>query len=93
MAYTLRQYRNRLEKLQALQTEIDRLQKEADAIKEDIKTDMGDAEKVDGWDFQIVWSHVFSGRFDVKSFRKDHALLCDKYTVLTESRRFTYAID
>ena len=92
MCYTNLQYKNRLKKLADIQAEIDRLQAEADAIKEDIKTDMGDAEHVVGDDFKISWVNIMSQRFDTKRFQADHDLLYRKYVVPSVYRRFSYSL-
>lgn len=42
MCYTMKQYENRLRKLDAIKAEIERLKKEADAIRDDVINDMTD---------------------------------------------------
>lgn len=92
MCYTMKQYENRIKKLDAIQSEIDRLEREADAIKKDIQTDMGDAEHVDGENFRIHWVKVISARFNAKAFQAEHEALYNQYTRNTEYRRFTYSL-
>lgn len=52
MCYTIRQYENRLRKLDALKAEIERLKKEADAVRDDIINDMVD-EVIDNDTFRM----------------------------------------
>ena len=92
MAYTERQLKTRLAKLDALKMQIDALQADYDSIKKDIQDDMQDAERISGNGFSISWIRILSHRFDAKRFQVEHALLYDKYTIPTESRRFTYSL-
>lgn len=52
MCYTIRQYENRLRKLDAIKAEIERLKKEAEAVKDDIINDMT-AETIDNDVFKM----------------------------------------
>lgn len=92
MCYTMKQYENRIKKLDAIQSEIDRLTREADAIKKDIQSDMDDVEHIDGESFRINWTKVITARFNTKAFQSEHQALYHQYLKNTETRRFTYSI-
>lgn len=84
---------NRLKKLEALETEKAGLEKQIDAIKEEIKKDMDkkNLEELRVGSFIIRWKKVLSNRFDSKAFQKDHGKLYSQYIKQSESRRFTIA--
>lgn len=92
MCYTNRQYLNRLEKLDMLKQQIAELEKQAKAIEDDIKTDMGDVEKIECEQFRLSWSKIVSARFDTKAFHAEHEALYNQYTRNTETRRFSFAL-
>ena len=88
---TERMYTNRFNKLDAINAQIDELQKQADAIRDEIKKDM-DARGVD----QIEaggrvarWKEIISNRFDSKAFKAAAPDTYKAYCKESRSKRFT----
>ena len=91
MCYTNKQLNNRIHKLQALEEQKKALEDQIAAVKEDIQTDMGDAEIIETDLFKIHYTKVFGSRFDSRRFKKEQADIYSRYQIQTETRRFSYA--
>lgn len=89
MCYTDRQYDRRVRDLMDLRRLRDDIQKQIDALEQDIKTDMGDTEEVTTSRYRISWQTIISKRFDTTSFKAAHEKLYAQFVKPSESRRFT----
>lgn len=89
MCYTMKQYENRLKKLDALKGEIERLKREADAIKDDIINDMT-SEVIEGDTFRASARLTERKTVDRKEVEKrlsaDDFAACLKATVYIDFR-------
>lgn len=88
--YTNRQYDKRVRELMELESLKADIQKQIDAIEEDIQADMGDTDAVVTKNFVITWKHIISRRFDSKAFKQEHEKLYNQFLTTAESRRFLY---
>ena len=66
---------------------------EAEALRDDIKTEMlnRNIEELEAGQYIIRWTSVLSQRFDTTGFKKSHADLYKAFTKQTASRRFSIA--
>lgn len=81
---------NRLKKLAVLEAQAKELEKEIEAIKDDIRGSMADAETLETNHFIVRYTPYITNRFDTKAFKTAHAKLYNDFTKETISRRFTY---
>ena len=74
-----------------LMAQIEQLQAEAEAIKDELKGQMmeRETEELEGTGWRATWHNTKNSRFDSKRFKTDHADLYDQYTVKTTGTRFT----
>ena len=74
-----------------LMAQIEQLQAEAEAIKDELKGQMmeRETEELEGTGWRATWHNTKNNRFDSKRFKTDHADLYDQYTVKTIGTRFT----
>lgn len=91
MCYTKRQIDIRVKKLETLEAAKKDLEKEIDAIKKDLQTDMGDAERVEGDRYRVNWTKYETSRFNTKGFSAAFPDVAKAWTVTSESRRFSWA--
>lgn len=86
---------NELEKkvreLRQLQSLIEEAQAEAEAIKDQIKAHMGQAEELRAGEYKITWKPVTSSRLDSKALRAAAPELVELFTKTTTARRFCVA--
>lgn len=86
---------NELEKkvreLRQLQSLIEEAQAEAEAIKDQIKAHMGQAEELRAGEYKITWKPVTSSRLDNKALRAAAPELVELFTKTTTARRFCVA--
>lgn len=86
---------NELEKkvreLRQLQSLIEEAQAEAEAIKDQIKAHMGQAEELRAGEYKITWKPVTSSRLDSKALRAAAPELVERFTKTTTARRFCLA--
>ena len=77
--------------LRELQTEIERLQAEADAIKDAIKAEMIERgqETLTGNGWKASWKVIESARLDGKALRAAMPEIAARFTVTTRASRFT----
>ena len=71
-----------------LMAQIEQLQAEAEAIKDELKGQMmeRETEELEGTGWRATWHNTKNSRFDSKRFKAD---LYDRYTVKTTGTRFT----
>lgn len=85
---TDRQMRNRIQKIEELQEQIDALTAQVDAVKDEIKDALGDTEEKVVGNRRIFWKWRQGTRFDKTSFGKAYPDILEQYTVKTEPTRF-----
>jgi predicted phage-related endonuclease len=77
--------------LRELQALIEEAQQEAEAIKDDLKAAMGDAEELRAGEYKITWKSVTSSRIDTTALKKALPDLARQFTRETVTRRFCVA--
>ena len=81
----------KVQQLRELRRMADELDAEMEAIKDEIKSHMTTqgVDELAGIDWKVTYKTVTGSRFDAKAFRKDHAVMAEKYTRQTTTRRLT----
>ena len=77
--------------LRQLQALIEEAQAEAEAIKDAIKTAMGDSESIQAGEYKITWKPVKSSRLDAAALQKALPDVAERFTRETTTRRFCVA--
>ncbi len=78
--------------IRELEALIAEAQAQADALKEEIKTFMGDREELRAGEYKILWKTVTSSRLDTAAIKKlFSAEDLEGYTKTTVTRRFSIA--
>ena len=77
--------------LRQLQALIDEAQAEAEALKDQIKAAMGDAETVQAGEYKITWKPVKSSRIDTAALKKALPDVAQAFTREATTRRFCVA--
>lgn len=90
---TERMISNRIRKLKELENERGELDKQIEALKDEIKEDMDSKglEEQQVGDYVVRFITVVTNRFDSSRLKKDHAELYSRYLKETSCRRFTVA--
>ena len=80
-----------IDSLKAIETQIAELTAEADAIKDMIKEELtaAEVEEVAVGDYKVIYRTVTSNRFDSSSFKKAHSDLYNEFTKQTVYKRLT----
>ena len=83
----------KIEALKELEALIEEAKAEAEALRDDIKTEMlnRNTEELEAGQYIIRWTSVLSQRFDTTGFKKAYADLYKEYTKQIASRRFSIA--
>ena len=81
----------KIRELRNLQTLIEEAEAEAEALKDQIKAEMGDREELRVGEYRVTYNTITSSRFDTTAFRKAMPDVAAKFTKSTTSRRFTVA--
>ena len=77
--------------LRQLQALIEEAQADAEAIKDAIKTAMGDSESIQAGEYRITWRAVTSSRIDTTALKKALPDVAERFTRETTTRRFCVA--
>lgn len=77
--------------LRQLQALIEEATAEAEAIKDEIKSAMGDSESVQAGEYKITWKPVTSARIDTAALRKALPDIAVAFTKESTVRRFCVA--
>ena len=77
--------------LRQLQQLIEEATAEAEAIKDQIKAHMGEAEELRAGEYKITWKSVTSTRLDAAALRKALPEVAERFTRTTTTRRFCVA--
>lgn len=83
--------KKKVRELRQLQSLIEEAQAEAEAIKDQIKAHMGQAEELRAGEYKITWKPVTSSRLDSKALRAAAPELVELFTKTTTARRFCVA--
>ena len=88
---TTRMIDNRVAKLTALERQIEELEQQAEAIRNEIKAEMEaqQTEEISTSRYTIRWKSIISNRFDTKAFKAEFAELYTRFCKASASRRFT----
>lgn len=75
----------KIQQLRELRRMADELDAEMESIKDEIKAHMtaADVTELTGIDWKVTYKTVTGSCFDAKAFRKDHAVMAEKYTCQT----------
>lgn len=82
---------SKIRELRQLQALIEEAQSEAEAIKDSIKSFMGEDEELHAGEYKITWKPVTSARIDAKALSKALPDVAAAYTKQTTVRRFVVA--
>ena len=82
---------SKVRELRQLQSLIEEAQAEAEAIKDQIKAHMGEAEELRAGEYKITWRPVTSSRLDSKALKAAAPELVERFTKTTTARRFCVA--
>ena len=80
-----------IESLRALEELIEEAKAEAEALRDEIKSEMlsRDTEELEAGQYIVRWTSVLSQRFDTTAFKKVMPEIYKAYTKQVSSRRFT----
>ena len=83
----------KIEALKDLEALIEEAKAEAEALRDDIKTEMlnRNTEELEAGQYIVRWTSVLSQRFDTTGFKKAYGDLYKEYTKQIASRRFSIA--
>ena len=84
---------SKIEALKDLESLIEEAKAEAEALRDEIKTEMlnRDTEELEAGQYIIRWTSVLSQRFDTTAFKKVMPDVYKAYTKQVSSRRFSIA--
>ena len=88
---TIKELETKARELRELQALIDEAQAEAEAIKDAIKSAMGDCEAIQAGEYMITYKTVTSARIDTTALRKTLPDVAQTFTRETVTRRFCVA--
>lgn len=78
----------KIRKLRKLQSQIEAAEKEAEAIKDEIKAHMGDTDELRAGEYKVTWKFIESTRLDTKALKKALPELVERFTNTVVTRRF-----
>ena len=81
----------RIRDLRELQALIEEAQGEAEAIRNELKAYMGDAEELRAGEYLVTWKPVTSSRIDTRALREALPDVAREYTRENTTRRFIVA--
>ena len=84
---------SKIEALKDLESLIEEAKAEAEALRDEIKTEMlnRDTEEMEAGQYIVRWTSVLTQRFDTTAFKKVMPDVYKAYTKQVSSRRFTIA--
>ena len=82
---------SKIRELRQLQALIDEAQAEAEAIKDEIKAQMGDSEILLAGEYKVTWKTIASSRIDTSALKKALPEVAERFTKETTTRRFNVA--
>lgn len=88
---SMNEMESKIRELRQLQSLIEEAQAEAEAIKDTIKAQMGDAEELRAGEYRVTWKAVTSSRLDSKALKAALPEVVERFTKTTTTRRFCVA--
>ncbi len=88
---SMNEMESKVRELRQLQALIDEATAEAEAIKDTIKAQMGDAEELRAGEYKITWMAVTASRLDTTALKKALPDVAAQFTRTTTTRRFCVA--
>ena len=88
---TIKELETKARELRELQALIDEAQAEAEAIKDAIKSAMGDCEAIQAGEYKITYKTVTSARIDTTALKKAMPDVAQAFTKKSTTRRFCVA--
>lgn len=88
---TIHEIESKARELREMMALIEEAQAEAEALKDEIKAAMGDAEEIRAGEYKITWKAVTSSRLDTAALKKAMPDVAAAFTRSTTSRRFCVA--
>ena len=88
---SMNEMESKIRELRQLQNLIEEAQAEAEAIKDSIKAQMGDAEELRAGEYNVTWKAVTASRLDTAALKKALPEVAERFTKTTTSRRFCVA--
>ena len=88
---SMNEMESKIRELRQLQNLIEEAQAEAEAIKDSIKAQMGDAEELRAGEYKVTWKAVTASRLDTAALKKALPEVAERFTKTTTSRRFCAA--
>ena len=84
----------KIEALKDLESLIEEAKAEAEALRDEIKSEMlnRNTEEMEAGQYIVRWTSVLTQRFDTTAFKKVMPELYKAYTKQTASRRFTISV-
>ena len=84
---------SKIEALKDLEALIEEAKTEAEALRDEIKTEMlnRDTEEMEAGQYIVRWTSVLTQRFDTTAFKKVMPEVYKQYTKQVSSRRFSIA--
>lgn len=82
------QLKAKIRQLRKLQALIEKTEKEAEAIKNEIKAHMGDSEELRVGEYKVFWKTITSTRLDTKALKAALPELVERFTNTVITRRF-----
>ncbi len=84
---------SKIEALKDLESLIEEAKAEAEALRDEIKTEMlnRDTEELEAGQYIVRWTSVLTQRFDTTAFKKVMPEVYKEYTKQVSSRRFSIA--
>ena len=84
---------NKIEALKDLESLIEEAKTEAEALRDEIKTEMlsRNTEELEAGQYIVRWTSVLTQRFDTTAFKKVMPEIYKEYTKQVSSRRFSIA--
>ena len=84
---------SKIEALKDLESLIEEAKAEAEALRDEIKTEMlnRDTEELEAGQYIVRWTSVLTQRFDTTAFKKVLPDVYKAYTIQVSSRRFSIA--
>ena len=84
---SMNEMESKIRELRQLQNLIEEAQAEAEAIKDSIKAQMGDAEELRAGEYKVTWKAVTSSRLDTAALKKALPDVASAFTRQTTTRR------
>ena len=88
---SMNEMESKIRELRQFQNLIEEAQAEAEAIKDSIKAQMGDAEELRAGEYKVTWKTVTSSRLDTAALKKALPDVASAFTRQTTTRRFCVA--